>query len=67
VVRLAALRTVLDTVQCSAVQYTPPQVGDAHRWQLKIVLLFWIKIFKCGTQFITTDFMTYESKILFHK
>ena len=55
-------------VQCSAHQYatTLPQVGDAHRWQLKIVLLLWIPMFMCGTQFITTDFMTHEPKILFY-
>ena len=41
------------------------QVGDFGRWQLKIVLLLWVPMFFCGTQFVTTDFMGYEPKQLF--
>ena len=44
----------------------PPQVvGDYGRWQLKVVLLLWIPMFFCGTQFVTTDFMAHEPKVLF--
>jgi hypothetical protein len=55
----AHFATMCSTVQCSAHKgaVTPPQVGDpyAHPWQLKIVLLFWIQMYMCGTQFITTS------------
>ena len=40
-------------------------MGDYGRWQLKVVLLLWIPMFFCGTQFVTTDFMAYEPKVLF--
>ena len=40
-------------------------MGDYGRWQLKVVLLLWIPMFFCGTQFVTTDFMTWEPKVLF--
>ena len=39
-------------------------VGDYGRWQLKVVLLLWIPMFFCGTQFVTTDFMNMEPKVL---
>ena len=65
VLRVVSGAVQCSAVQCSAVQCSPPQVGDAHRWQLKIVLLLRIPMFMCGTQFITTDFMTYEPKVLF--
>ena len=40
-------------------------MGDYGRWQLKVVLLLWIPMFFCGTQFVTTDFMNWEPKVLF--
>merc|ERR1719430_2323656 len=40
-------------------------VGDYGHWQLKVVLLLWIPMFFCGTQFVTTDFMAWEPKLLF--
>ena len=40
-------------------------MGDYGRWQLKVVLLLWIPMFFCGTQFVTTDFMNFEPKVLF--
>lgn len=40
-------------------------MGDYGRWQLKVVLLLWIPMFFCGTQFVTTDFMNMEPKLLF--
>ena len=40
-------------------------MGDYGRWQLKVVLLLWIPMFFCGTQFVTTDFMNMEPKVLF--
>ena len=40
-------------------------VGDYGLWQLKVVLLLWIPMFFCGTQFVTTDFMNMEPKVLF--
>ena len=42
-------------------------MGDYGRWQLKVVLLLWIPMFFCGTQFVTTDFMNMEPKVLFCK
>ena len=42
-------------------------MGDYGRWQLKVVLLLWIPMFFCGTQFVTTDFMNFEPKVLFCK
>ena len=40
-------------------------VGDFGLWQLKTVLLLWIPMFMCGTQFVTTDFMVGEPRVLF--
>ena len=45
----------------------PQVVGDYGRWQLKVVLLLWIPMFFCGTQFVTTDLMNFEPKVLFCK
>ena len=45
----------------------PQIVGDYGRWQLKVVLLLWIPMFFCGTQFVTTDLMNMEPKVLFCK
>ena len=44
---------------------SPQVVGDYGRWQLKVVVLLWIPMFFCGTQFVTTDFMNLEPKVLF--
>ena len=44
---------------------SPQVVGDYGRWQVKVVLLLWIPMFFCGTQFVTTDFMAWEPKLLF--
>ena len=38
----------------------PQVVGDYGRWQLKVVLLLWIPMFFCGTQFVTTDYMNMQ-------
>ena len=42
-------------------------VGDYGRWQLKVVLLLWIPMFFCSTQFVTTNFMNMETEELFCK
>ena len=46
---------------------SPQVVGDYGRWQVKVVLLLWIPMFFCGTQFVTTDLMNMEPKVLFCK
>ena len=42
-------------------------VGDYGPWQLKVVVLLWIPMFFCGTQFVTTDWMNMEPEVLFCK
>ena len=40
-------------------------VGEFGPWQVRMILLLWVPMFMCGTQFITTDFMGLEPGQLF--
>ena len=41
------------------------EVGAFGVWQFRRIVLLWIPMLMCGTQFITTDFMVLEPKTLF--